>query len=159
MRARIAALVTVATLGMLAACGGNEKPAAAPSKPATTTSKSAALVVSAKGIADRLRSAGYDVSNPTTASGAEYITSVGGSAYDLTIRQHGMPADGTSGINLFPNHEALAVWVPLSKSFGGVAITGETWAVGLPTNTPAQRKASVAAAPALAKVLGGEVAE
>ncbi|MGW2770513.1 hypothetical protein [Streptomyces sp. NPDC001275] len=86
-----------------------------------------------------------------------YITDVGGKAYDFTVTDKGHTAPGEAGINMFPNPEALQAWIPLSKSFGGVAVTGDTWAVSLPTSAAGARDDSKRLAPMVAKALGGTV--
>lgn len=58
---------------------------------------------------------------------------------------------------MFPNPEALAAWIPLSKSFGGVAVTGDTWAVSLPTSAEGARDDSKRLAPKVADALDGTV--
>lgn len=113
---------------------------------------------SAQQIADALQAGGLTVSMLHKSSEDTYISEVGGTAYDFTITDKaGKPAPGDAGINMFPNHEALASWTGISKSMGGVAVTGDTWAVSLPTISTAARADSKRLAPRMAKVLGGTV--
>jgi len=112
---------------------------------------------SAQQIADALQSHGFTVSMLHKSDGT-YISEVGGTAYDFTVSDKaGKPAAGDSGINVFPNHEALASWTELSKGMGGIAVTGDTWAVSLPTTDTAARTDSKRLAPLVAKALGGTV--
>lgn len=148
MRTALATTAVIAA-ALLAGCSsssGNTKPAATPT---------VGHYNSAQAIADKLQGAGFTVSmlhkDDTTV-----ITEEGGSAYDFTVTEKPGRAPGDSGINLFPNHEALTAWTALSKSFGGVAVTGDTWAVSLATSGNA-RTSSLAMAPHIAQVLGGTV--
>ena len=129
--------------------------AAAASRSATA---SAHRYTSAQQIADALQAGGLTVSMLHKSSEDTYISEVGGTAYDFTVTDKaGKPAPGDAGINVFPNHEALASWTGISKSMGGVAVTGDTWAVSLPTTTSAARVDSKRLAPRVAKVLDGTV--
>ncbi|MFM9811617.1 hypothetical protein ACKI16_24280 [Streptomyces scabiei] len=113
---------------------------------------------SAANIAAALNDAGLTASTPKERTDESYITKVGGTSYGLTITDKaGQAAPGETGINMFPNAEALAAWVPLSKSFGGVAVTGDTWAVSLPTKSKEARADSVRLAPKIAEALDGTV--
>jgi len=113
---------------------------------------------SAQDIADALTSAGLTVSKPQEETEKTYISEVGGTAYNFTVTdQDGKAAPGNAGINLFPNPEALAAWIPLSKQFGGVAVTGDTWAVSLPTDGAGTRDDSKRLAPTVAEALDGTV--
>ncbi|MFM9652771.1 hypothetical protein [Streptomyces galilaeus] len=131
--------------------------------PAASTSpgaspKSAGHYDSAQDIADALTAAGLTASKPQEQTEENYISQVGGTAYDFTVTdQAGTAAPGTTGINMFPNPEALAAWIPLSKQFGGVAVTGDTWAVSLPTKSKAARDDSKRLAPEIAEALDGTV--
>jgi hypothetical protein len=128
------------------------------STPAASTSPGASHYDSAQDIADALTAAGLNASKPQEQTEENYISKVGGTAYDLTVTdQGGEAALGTTGINMFPNPEALAAWIPLSKSFGGVAVTGDTWAVSLPTKSKAARDDSKRLAPKVADALDGTV--
>src|SRR5215470_17136476 len=63
---------------------------------------------SAQAIADALTKAGLTVSMLHKQTEESYISQVGGTAYDFTVTDKaGMPAGGDSGINMFPNREAL----------------------------------------------------
>lgn len=141
-----AAAITAALLTGCTSTSGNTKPA---------TTETATHYASAQAIADKLQAAGFTVSmlhkDDTTA-----ITEEGGTAYNFTVTEKPGRAPGDSGINLFPNHEALTMWTSLSKSFGGVAVTGDTWAVSLATDGDA-RTSSLTMAPHIAHVLGGTV--
>ncbi|NUS74915.1 MAG: hypothetical protein HOV70_01775 [Streptomyces sp.] len=112
----------------------------------------------APNIAAALNDAGLTASTPKERTRESYITKVGGTSYGLTITDKaGQAAVGESGINMFPNAEALKAWIPLSKSFGGVAVTGDTWAVSLPTKSKEARADSVRLAPKVAEALDGTV--
>ncbi|MER6534699.1 hypothetical protein ABT215_12990 [Streptomyces sp900105755] len=113
---------------------------------------------SAQKIADTLEAHGLTVSMLHKDTSSSYISDVGGTAYDFTVTDKtGQPAAGDSGINMFPNAKALTTWTGLSQSMGGVAVTGDTWAVSLPTGSKAARADSKRLAPTVAKALGGEV--
>lgn len=113
---------------------------------------------SAQKIADTLTAHHYTVSMLHKSAEDTYISEVGGSVYDFTVTDKaGQPAVGDSGINMFPNHKALATWTGVSQSMGGVAVTGDTWAVSLPTGSKAAREDSKRLAPKVAKALGGTV--
>ncbi|QTD96984.1 hypothetical protein [Streptomyces cyanogenus] len=113
---------------------------------------------SAQQIADALQTHGMTVSMLHKSSEDTYISEVGGSSYDFTVSDKaGQPAPGDAGINMFPNREALTSWVELSKSMGGIAVTGDTWAVSLPTTSTAARTDSKRLAPLVAKALDGTV--
>ena len=142
---------------------GPEKTRTVDAKPSTTVSASHSATASghqygsAQQIADALEKHGFTVSMLHKSEGT-YISDVGGKAYDFTVSDKaGQPAAGDSGINMFPNHEALTSWVELSKSMGGIAVTGDTWAVSLATSTDKARADSKRLAPKMAKVLGGTV--
>ncbi|MYR87118.1 hypothetical protein GTY41_19750 [Streptomyces sp. SID685] len=159
MRAGATAVVALALT--LTACSSNDqastKPSAATAPTVAPTQKPADghHYTSAQDIADALKAAGLTVSKLRKDTGDNYISQVGGSAYNFTVTDRGQ-APGTAGINMFPNPEALAAWIPLLKSFGGVAVTGGTWAVSLPTDGDA-RNDSKRLAPTIAKALGGTV--
>ncbi|MEU2924195.1 hypothetical protein ABZ636_03910 [Streptomyces sp. NPDC007251] len=122
-----------------------------------STKASAHQFASAQAVADALQTHGFTVSMLHKDDGT-YISDVGGSAYDFTVTDKaGKPAAGDAGINMFPNHEALASWTEMSKGLGGVAVTGDTWAVSLPTGSTAARADSKRLAPLVAKTLGGTV--
>lgn len=142
---------------------GPEKTKTVDAKPSTTAAASHSASTgghhygSAQQIADALQSHGFTVSMLHKSDGT-YISEVGGTAYDFTVTDKtGKPAPGDSGINMFPNREALASWTELSKSMGGIAVTGDTWAVSLPTTSTAARTDSKRLAPKVAKALGGSV--
>ncbi|GHA01529.1 hypothetical protein GCM10010389_46130 [Streptomyces echinoruber] len=130
---------------------------ASPAKrPATTAG--ARHYASAQDIADALDKAGFTVSMLHKDTESTYITQVGGTAYDFTVTDKaGQPAAGDSGINMFPNQQALAAWAELSKSMGGIAVTGDTWAVSLATGSDQARADSQRLAPRIAQALGGSV--
>ncbi|MFC8002929.1 hypothetical protein ACFUCH_03675 [Streptomyces olivaceus] len=164
MNARATTVAALAVLALtLTACSSDDNdqadPKPAASTPAATASAEAAADAhgydSAQDIADALADAGLKVSTPKESTDAGYIGEVGGTAYNFTVTD-GDQAPGEAGINMFPNAETLAAWVPLSKQFGGVAVTGGTWAVSLPTDGAA-RDDSVRLAPAVAKALDGTV--
>jgi hypothetical protein len=113
---------------------------------------------SAQKIADTLETHGLTVSMLHKSSDDTYISEVGGTTYDFTVSDKaGQPAVGDSGINLFPNAKALDAWTGISQGMGGIAVTGDTWAVSLPTTSTAARADSKRLAPKVAKVLGGSV--
>lgn len=123
----------------------------------SSSSNAGAHYANAQAIADKLTAAGFTVSMLHKSTG-NAITEAGGQSYDFTVTAKPGLAPGDSGINLFPNHEALTSWISLSKSFGGIAVAGDTWAVSLATGGKA-RASSVAMAPRIATALGGTVAE
>lgn len=144
---------------MLAGCGGSDGKSAtlgggASAAPADggTSNKKSVDSITAQDIVVRLRGTGFHVTGPTMAADQGYIGQVGGVQWDIKISE----APGDGGINMFPNAEALAAWVRLSKSLGGVAVTRDTWAVSLPTTGDARAK-SLAVAPDIAAVLDGTV--
>ncbi|MEU2598437.1 hypothetical protein ABZ669_14595 [Streptomyces hirsutus] len=169
MRVRTTTAAALAVLALaLTACSsedGNEqadtKPSAAVS-PASSTAPDdrpadARRYDSAKDIADALAEAGLTTSEPQEETGENYIAKVGGTAYTFTVTDQDGQAPGSAGINMFPNPEALKAWVPLSEQFGGIAVTGDTWAVSLPTTSEAERADSERLAPVVAKALNGTV--
>ncbi|MER6291146.1 hypothetical protein [Streptomyces sviceus] len=166
MRTRAIIASLTATLALtLTACSSDQadvKPSTA-STPADSTSAGASPAkaghyVSAQDIADALTAAGLTVSKPQKETEKNYISEVGGTAHNFTVTdQAGKATHGTAGINMFPNPEALAAWIPLSKSFGGVAVTGDTWAVSLPTSEEGARDDSKRLAPKVADALDGTV--
>ncbi|MET7321322.1 hypothetical protein [Streptomyces sp. NPDC005549] len=164
MHARTATASALAALALtLTACSSDDssEPAAAPSNsvsaPASPAAANAGNYETAQDIADALKAAGLTVSQPQEQKDASYITEVGGTPYSLTITDGDGPAAGEAGINLFPNPEALKGWVPLSKQFGGIAVTNDAWAVSLPTRDEAARADSERLAPKVAKALAGTV--
>ena len=143
---------------------GPEKTKTVKAKPAATATASHSAAAgghhytSAQQIADALQAGGFTVSMLHKSSEATYITEVGGTSYDFTVTdKDGQPAAGDAGINVFPNHQALASWTEMSMSFGGIAVTGDTWAISLPTTTSVARADSKLLAPRVAKTLGGTV--
>ncbi|WP_327666657.1 hypothetical protein OHN37_07455 [Streptomyces sp. NBC_00485] len=170
MRTRaIIAGLTAALVLTLTACSSDDssdpadvKPSTA-STPADSTSAGASPekagdYASAQDIADALTAADLTASEPQKETEKSYISEVGGTAYNFTVTdQAGKATHGTAGINMFPNPEALAAWIPLSKSFGGVAVTGDTWAVSLPTSAEGARDDSKRLAPKVADALDGTV--
>ncbi|MET7731226.1 hypothetical protein ABZT02_07640 [Streptomyces sp. NPDC005402] len=169
MRTRAAIACLTAALALtLTACssGDNSDQAAAKTSTASTPASSpsastspakAGHYASAQDIADALSAAGLTVSKPEKETEKNYISEVGGTSYNFTVTDQASKAAGTAGINMFPNPEALAAWIPLSKSFGGVAVTGDTWAVSLPTSGDGARDNSKQLAPKVAKALDGTV--
>ncbi|GAA1065216.1 hypothetical protein [Streptomyces asiaticus] len=168
MRATAAAALA-GTIGIAAGAAGwallgPEKTKTVDVKPSTSISTSQSATAgshrydSAQQIADALQAGGLTVSMLHKTSEDTYISEVGGTAYDFTVTDKaGKPAPGDSGINMFPNHEALTRWADISKSMGGIAVTGDTWAVSLPTTSAAARTDSKHLAPLVAKALGGTV--
>ena len=126
----------------LSGCSSTSSPEST-SGPAATSSYS-----SAQEIVDALDGGGIEVSRLKSAE-PSYIPEVGGESWDLEIDRR------DADINIFPNPEALAAWVEMSKSFGGIAVTGDIWAVSLESD--ADRQASLELAPQVAKTLGGAV--
>lgn len=166
MRTRTATVGILAVLALtLTACSSDNVSASTSDKPKTTTAastpasspKDADTYDSAQDIVDALTAAGLKASAPEEQAEANYISEVGGTSYTLTITDGNGQAPGEAGINLFPNPEALAAWIPLSKQFGGVAVTGDTWAVSLPTRDQAATADSKRLAPKVATALGGTV--
>ncbi|MFE0733093.1 hypothetical protein ACFW2X_33640 [Streptomyces antibioticus] len=148
---------------VLSACSGDPSPDRTTTTSATNRTPGATQGAegryeSAQGIVDALNQAGFTVSEPQKNDGASYVTEVGGAGYEFTVTdsaEHAAP--DSAGINMFPNAEALRVWTEISKGFGGIAVTGHTWAVSLPTGSEAARSASRRLAPKIAKVLDGTV--
>ena len=105
-------------------------------------------------IATKLTASGYAVGT-MHAERDGYIAQTGGTSYSTTVGK----LAGTAGIDTFANADALRAWVKMSRSLGGVAVTGDTWAVSLPTATGSQRHASIGEANGSAKALGGIVAD
>ncbi|MEU3255926.1 hypothetical protein [Streptomyces sp. NPDC006997] len=164
MRTRTATAAALALLALtLTACSSDsddqaDTQSSVTSTPASDTSPddgAADSYDSAQAIADALADAGLKVSEPQENTEESYITKVGGTAYTFTVTD-GSQAPGEAYINMFPNPESLAGWVALSKQFGGVAVTGGTWAVSLDTDGEA-RDNSVRLAPKVADALDGTV--
>ena len=164
MQARAITCTALLIAATVTACSSSGEPKTIRVTETVTASPSASHATAtarhfgtAQDIADKLQSAGFTVSMLHKSEGT-YISDVGGKAYDFTVSDKaGQPASGDSGINMFPNHEALTSWVELSKSMGGIAVTGDTWAVSLATSTDKARADSKRLAPKMAKVLGGTV--
>ena len=156
MRIRHAATaLTAAGLLTLTACGSSDSK---DSNSSGSSAPAARKLDTAPNIAAALNDAGLTASTPQERTDASYITKVGGTSYGLTITaKAGKTAPGESGINMFPNAEALKAWIPLSKSLGGVAVTGDTWAVSLPTKSKEARADSLSLAPKVAEALDGTV--
>ena len=131
-------------LAALALSGCSSTPEST-SAPAATSSYS-----SAQEIVDALDGGGIEVSKLKSAE-PSYIPEVGGESWDLEIDRR------DADINIFPDSEALATWVEMSKSIGGIAVTGDIWAVSLESD--ADRQASLELAPQVAETLGGTVQE
>ncbi|MGV9987742.1 hypothetical protein [Streptomyces olivaceus] len=164
MHARTTTVAALAVLALtLTACSSDDNDQADP-KPATSTPAAASAEAAANAhgysnaqdIADALQAAGLKVSAPKEGTGSSYITEVGGTPYTFTVTDQNQDG-GEAFINMFPNAEALNGWVPLSKQFGGVAVTGDTWAVSLPTRAEGARDSSKRIAPAIAEALDGTV--
>jgi hypothetical protein len=150
-----ATVLTVAALLALTACSSADTK---DSSNGDSSAPAARQLDTAPNIAAALNDAGLIASTPKERTRESYITKVGGTSYGLTITDKGgQAAPGESGINMFPNAEALKAWIPLSKSFGGVAVTGDTWAVSLPTKSKEARADSVRLAPKVAEALDGTV--
>lgn len=166
MRARTttAGLLAVLALTLTACSSSDDSNASTTDKPKTTTAASApasnpadaGTYDSAQDIADALAAAGLKVSKPEEETGDSYITQVGGTPYNFTVTDQDTAA-GDAAINMFPNAAALAGWIPLSKQFGGVAVTGDTWAVSLPTRSETALADSKRLAPKVAEALNGTV--
>jgi uncharacterized protein YceK len=135
-------LMMLLTALSLSGCSSTSSPEST-SAPAATSSYS-----SAQEIVDALDGGGIEVSKLKSAE-PSYIPEVGGESWDLEIDRR------DADINIFPDPEALATWVEMSKSFGGIAVTGDIWAVSLESD--ADRQASLALAPQIAETLGGTV--
>ncbi|WP_018547293.1 hypothetical protein [Streptomyces sp. LaPpAH-108] len=171
MRTTITAAIAGAVGIVVGAAGwallGPEKVTTADAKPTASTPAPAAPHTApatgshyktAQDIADALDRAGFTVSMLHKDTDASYISDVGGSAYDFTVTDKaGAPAAGDAGINMFPNGKALAGWSGVSQTMGGIAVTGDTWAVSLPTTTDTARADSERLAPKIAEALHGAV--
>ncbi|MEH0520559.1 hypothetical protein QBA38_16245 [Streptomyces stelliscabiei] len=150
-----ATALTAAALLVLTACSsaGSED-----SSSGNSSAPEARQLDTAPNIAAALNEAGLNASTPKERTDEGYVSKVGGKSYGLTITDKaGQDAPGETGINMFPNAEALKAWIPLSKSFGGVAVTGDTWAVSLPTKSKEARADSLLLAPQIAEALDGTV--
>jgi hypothetical protein len=159
MNAHRAAAVAVLIAATATACSSGGQPKTIRVTQTVTASPKPAShqFASAQAVADALHAHGFTVSMLHKDDGT-YISDVGGKAYDFTVTDKaGKPAAGDAGINMFPNHEALTSWTEMSKSLGGIAVTGDTWAVSLPTGSTAARADSKRLAPRVAKALGGTV--
>lgn len=156
MRTRHTAIaLTTAALLALTACSSTDTKDSGDGK---SSAPAARKLDTAPNIAAALNDAGLNASTPKERPDGGYVSKVGGTSYGLTITDNaGESAPGETGINMFPNPEALAAWIPLSKSFGGVAVTGDTWAVSLPTKSKEARADSVRLAPKVAEALDGTV--
>jgi len=143
MRKTLAAGIAITATALIAACGGG-------------SSSDSKHYNSAQAIADKLQATGFTVSMLHKHTGG---TTLIDSAYDFTVTAKPGPAPGDSGINLFRNHESLQTWESLSKSFGGIAVVGDIWAVSLASDSPAQVTSSKTLAPQIAKALGGTVVQ
>lgn len=130
-----------------------DRPAAATSTPA-----GAAHYTSAQAIADKLEASGFTVS--MLHKSADSGTDMGmDAAYDFSVTEKPGPPPGDSGIDMFRSHQALDSWVELSKSLGGIAVTGDTWAISLASDNSTSAGLSKTMAPHIARVLGGTVQE
>lgn len=163
MHARTTTAAALAVLALtLTACSSDSDDSSAPPAPtgspaaATTNAPDAGRYETAQDIADALAEAGFKVTEPKEDKSASYITEVGGKSYTFTVTDQNGDG-GDTLINLFPNPEALAAWIPLSKQFGGVAVTNDTWAISLPTKAEGARDSSKRIAPTIAKALDGTV--
>ena len=161
MRTRTTAAGILAVLALtLTACSSSDDSSASatdkPKTPAASSPTDAGTYDSAQDIADALAAAGLKVSKPQEEAGDSYITQVGGTPWNFTVTDQDTAA-GDAAINMFPNAAALAGWVPLSKQFGGVAVTGGTWAVSLPTRSETALADSKRLAPKIAEALDGTV--
>lgn len=143
MRKALATGIAITAAVLVAGCGGG-------------SSDDAKHYGSAQDIADTLQTAGFTVSMLHKKTDT---TTLIDSSYDFTVTAKPGLAPGDSGINLFRNHESLQTWEGLSKSFGGIAVVGDTWAVSLTSDTAAEVASSKALAPQIAKALGGTVVE
>jgi hypothetical protein len=155
-RAATATAIAAAILALTACTSSSDD--AKDSSSGNSSAPAARQLDTAPNIAAALNDAGLTASEPQERTDASYITKVGGTSYGLTITDKAsQTAPGESGINMFPNAEALKAWIPLSKSFGGVAVTGDTWAVSLPTKSKEARADSLSLAPKVAEALDGTV--
>jgi hypothetical protein len=141
-RNRFGLLMLLAALA-LSGCSSTSLPEST-SAPAPPSSYS-----SAQEIVDVLDGRGIEVSK-LKSSEPSYIPDVGGQSWDLEIDRR------DADINIFPNPEGLAMWVEMSESLGGIAVTGDMWAVSLDSD-PNYRQASLELASQVAKALGGTV--
>jgi hypothetical protein len=152
-------ILAVLTLTLTACSSSDDSSTSAtdtPKKTAASSPADAGTYDSAQDIADALKAAGLTVTPPEEETGDSYITQVGGTPYNFTVTDQDTAA-GDAAINMFPNPEALAGWIPLSKQFGGVAVTGGTWAVSLPTRSETALADSKRLAPKIAEALDGTV--
>jgi len=155
MNPKLAMLVLVALLATACSGGGGGTDRASAPAPASAEASTPIqpTYTTAEQIAADIRNNGIEASDPTQAAEPGYIEEVGGTSYELSI---GTDKGRRDGINMFPNPESLAMWVEPSKSFGGVAVTGDLWAVSLETDS-GFREDSLLLAPRIADALGGTV--
>ncbi|MQY10972.1 hypothetical protein SRB5_10860 [Streptomyces sp. RB5] len=152
-------VVGVALLAALTACGagGDDEATATPSATAAESTPSAAALPSSKeaqDIADTLTAAGLKVSEPKVRNKESVLTDA--SIFTVTVTDQDTPASGETLINIFPDSEALDDWIDLTKSLGGISVTGDDWAISLPTAGKA-RDDSKRLAPRIAEALNGTV--
>jgi hypothetical protein len=150
-KVRPLAALAAAALLILAGCASGRTGPLTPSAPPTTASPTSTSRTAEAIVAD-LRTEGFEASDPKPADPG-YVEDVGGHSWDLKI---GKGKGRSDGINIFPNPEALGMRVELSKSFGGIAVTGDVWAVSLETDG-GYRDASLELASKIAEALDGEV--
>ena len=100
-------------------------------------------------IVDALQREGIDVSRLKSAEPGS-IPEVGGESWDLEIDRR------DADINIFPTSDALGIWVEMSKSIGGIAVTGDIWAVSLEPDAD-DPQASLELAPRVVEAIGGTV--
>jgi hypothetical protein len=127
---------------LLAGCAPSGGEQADPPSPSPT-------LATARDVINALEANGFDVRGAKQDTEENYITEVGGESWELDI-EHG----AEDAIHIFPNPESLQVWVPMSKSFGGIAVTGDTWAISLDSD---DRKKSLPLADRITDALEGTV--
>jgi hypothetical protein len=136
---------------VLAACSSSPSGGGGPATTADPTPGTGPTLTTSPGqttpeaIAADLRAHGFKV-GPLKPSEALLVRE----SVDTTI-------DGVeAGINTFDSVETATAWAETSRSFGGVAVVGDTWAVSLDSDQPGKAK-SLKLAPRIAAEIGGQV--
>jgi hypothetical protein len=150
--------IAVAALAVLLLAGCQANDGASSGGPGTTADPTPAEVpqttapgqTSAQAILADIRAHGFKVSRvredlESTLSGAR-------ETFDATV-------EGLDpvGVLVFGDVESARSWADLADSFGGVVVLGDTWALSLPSDTPAQVRRSRELARRLAAAIGGTV--
>lgn len=153
MIGRLTAALVVAALLTLAGCAADVDAADEPT-PSLPTDVTTSLTPAQQDdlrrqLVTKLRTT-HAVGTVDEVTDSTALGELGGRSYDVTL-------DGVVlGLNVFPNGEATATWIELSRSLGGVAVAGDVWAVSLPSSAD-ERARSIELADELAATLDGVV--